>query len=97
LNNINPENRKRVNLGYWVRTDRTGQGVAVAATRLLAKWGFGVLKLNRIEIVVAVDNARSLRVAEKAGAKKEGVLRNRLDLHGRPHDAVMFSLIPGEV
>ena len=66
------------NLGYWVRTSRMGQGVAPAATRLLAKWGFDVLKLNRIEIVVAVGNESSLRAAAKAGAKREGVLRNRL-------------------
>jgi len=85
------------NLGYWVRSDRTGRGIAVAATRLLAKWGFDVLKLNRIEILVAVENTRSLRVAAKAGAKREGVLRNRIDIRGITHDAVMHSLIPGEV
>jgi ribosomal-protein-serine acetyltransferase len=87
---------KRANLGYWVRSDRTGQGIAAAAARLLAKWGFEALLLNRIEIYVAVGNVRSLRVAEKAGARREGVLRNRLMLHGKAHDAVMHSLIPGE-
>ena len=87
----------RANLGYWVRSDKTGQGIAPSAARLLAKWGFEALGLKRIEIVVAVDNARSLRVAEKAGAKKEGILRNRLDIHGKIHDAVMHSLVPGEV
>jgi ribosomal-protein-serine acetyltransferase len=84
------------NLGYWVRSDRTGQGIAVAATKLLAKWGFDVLKMNRLEIHVAVDNQRSLRVAEKSGAKREGILRNRMMLNGKAHDAVMHSLIPGE-
>jgi len=96
LNEIRKESR-RANLGYWVRTDRTGLGVAVAAAKLLAKWGFEVLGLKRIEITVAVENVRSLRVAEKAGAKREGILRNRLMLHDIPHDAVMHSLIPGEV
>jgi ribosomal-protein-serine acetyltransferase len=91
------EMKKRANLGYWVRSDRTGRGIAVAATRLLAKWGFDALDLKRIEILVAVENARSLRVAEKVGAKREGVLRNRLDIRGKTHDAVMHSLIPGEL
>jgi RimJ/RimL family protein N-acetyltransferase len=85
------------NLGYWVRSDRAGRGIAVAATKLLAKWGFEVLKLKRIEIHVAADNARSLRVAEKSGAKREGILRNRMTLDGRTRDSVMHSLIPGEV
>ncbi len=96
INEISPMDRC-ANLGYWVRSDRTGQGVAVAATKLLAKWGFDVLKLNRIEIRVAVDNSRSLRVAEKSGAKREGVLRNKMLLEGKIHDSVIHSLIPGEV
>ena len=96
LNRVEKENR-RANLGYWVRTSRTGEGVAPAATLLLAKWGFEALKLLRIEILVATDNARSLGAAEKAGAKREGVMRNRLYLHDKAHDAVMHSLIPGEV
>jgi ribosomal-protein-serine acetyltransferase len=85
---------RRANLGYWVRTSRIGQGVAPAATRLLAKWGFDVLKLNRIEIVVAVGNERSLRAAAKAGAKLEGILRNRLAMRDKAYDAVMHSLVP---
>ncbi len=84
------------NLGYWVRTSRIGQGIAPAATRLLAKWGFDVLKLKRIEVLVAVGNEKSLRAAQKAGAKREGVLRNRLILHDKAQDAVMHSLIPDD-
>jgi ribosomal-protein-serine acetyltransferase len=96
LNEIHESNR-RANLGYWVRTSCTGKGIAVVATRLLARWGFEVLKLKRIEIYVAVGNQRSLRVAEKVGAKREGILRNRINIRDKMHDAVMHSLIPGEV
>ncbi len=85
---------KTANLGYWVRTSRTKQGIATAATLLLADFGFKELKLNRIEILVAADNPASQRVAVKVGAVREGILRNRLLLHGKIHDAVMFSLIP---
>jgi ribosomal-protein-serine acetyltransferase len=93
INQISKMSRS-ANLGYWVRTSRIGQGIAPAATRLLANWGFDVLKLNRIEVVVAVGNEKSLRAAEKAGAKREGVLRNRLILREKTFDAVMHSLIP---
>jgi ribosomal-protein-serine acetyltransferase len=82
------------NLGYWIRSSRTGHGAAPAAARLLAEWGLKALGLKRIEIKVATGNLRSQRVAEKAGATREGILRNRLFLNGKPHDAVMFSLIP---
>ena len=54
------------------------------------------LKLNRIEVVVAVGNEKSLRAAAKAGAKREGILRNRLFMRDKAHDAVMHSLIPDD-
>ncbi|HEV2911734.1 MAG TPA: GNAT family protein [Pyrinomonadaceae bacterium] len=81
------------NLGYWVRTGCTGRGIASAAARLTAHFGFEELGLHRIEIVVAVENTGSRRVAEKTGAMREGVLRKRLLLHGQPVNAVMHSLV----
>lgn len=81
------------NLGYWVRTSAAGRGVATSATRAVARFGFEQLGLRRIEIVAAVRNLPSQRVAEKAGGVREGVLRKRLLIHGEPHDAVLFSLI----
>jgi len=35
--------------------------------------------------------------AEKAGATREGILRNRLVVRDKVYDAVMFSLIPGDL
>jgi ribosomal-protein-serine acetyltransferase len=81
------------NLGYWVRTSAAGRGVATAATRMAARFGFEQLGLRRIEIVAAVDNVPSQRVAEKAGARREGILRNRLLIRGESVDAVLFSLL----
>lgn len=81
------------NLGYWVRTSVAGRGVATSATRAFARFGFEELGLQRIEIVAAVSNLASQRVAEKAGAVREGVLRKRLLIRGEPHDAVLFSLV----
>ena len=85
------------NVGYWVRSSRTRRGFASAATRLAARFGMKELGFTRLEIVAAVENLASQRVAEKAGAKREGVLRNGIRQHGQLHDAVMFSLIPGDV
>src|SRR5437773_976393 len=85
------------NLGYWVRTSAAGRGVATRATRLAARFGFQALGLNRIEIVAAVDNIASQRVAERAGAVREGILRHRLSINGVPHDAVLFSLVAGDL
>ena len=85
------------NLGYWVRTGATKKGVATATTRLLAGFGFDELDLNRIELVIDAENLASQRVAEKAGAIKEGILRNRLTRDHLPVNALMFSLLPGDI
>ena len=92
---INQINRihKFGNLGYWVRTSATGRGVASEAVRQAAGFAFRNTDLVRLEIVCAVGNERGQRVAGRAGAVREGVLRRRLLLHGEPVDAVMYSLV----
>jgi len=85
------------NLGYWVRTSAAGKGVASKASPLVARFGFEELGLHRIEILAAVSNIASQRVAEKIGAAREGVLRNRLLIRGEPQDAVMFSLVQDDL
>ncbi|MBN1418116.1 MAG: GNAT family N-acetyltransferase [Planctomycetes bacterium] len=96
LNQFNAIHRF-ANLGYWVRSSRTGRGIATAAARLLARFGFEALDLHRIEIVASVGNGASQRVAQKAGATREGMARNRHVVRDRIHDAVMYSLIPGDL
>ena len=85
------------NLGYWVRPDAEGQGVATAVTRMLAHVGFVQLGLARIEIVMDPENVASRRVAEKAGARFEGRLRNRLSSDRGVRDGLMFSLVPADL
>ena len=91
LNQIDALNN-RANLGYWVRSTDTRRGVATAAVRALRDWAFDHTSLIRLEIVVAVGNIPSQRVAAKVGAVREGLLHKRLLLHGAVHDATMFSL-----
>lgn len=85
------------NLGYWVRTSATGRGVASRAARLVSIAGLSALGLHRIEIVTDVRNTASIRVAEKTGALRESVARNRLRHGGESHDACMFSLVKDDL
>ncbi len=85
------------NLYYWVRRSCWRKGIATCATRLLAEHAFTQLGLGRVEIVMATDNHASRRVAEKAGAHREGILRNRIRVGGEAHDAFVFSLIPEDL
>jgi ribosomal-protein-serine acetyltransferase len=81
------------NLGYWIRTSRRGNGLAGRAARLAAGFGFEQLGLIRVEVLVSVGNAASLKVAEKSGAQREGILRDRITVREQIHDAVMFSFV----
>lgn len=85
------------NLGYWVRTRASGRGVAPEAARQAVRWAFAETAVERIEILAAVGNRRSQRVAEKIGAVREGVLRRRLAVFSRIHDAVIYSLIRDDI
>ena len=89
---------KRANFGYWVRTSAAGRGVATAAGRQLIDLTFGndcpfPAQLHRLEILVAVDNQKSHRVAQKLGGVREGLLRDRLWPDGGPQDVVIYSVL----
>lgn len=84
---------KFYNLGYWVRVSRQKRGIASTATRILAQASFEDLDINRIELITAVKNVPSQKTAEKAGANREGILRKRIMVGDRVHDAVMFSFV----
>ena len=96
LNHLDHGNR-RANLGYWVRTSACGRGVGTEAAALAVHYGLGELGFGRIEIVAAVANRASQRVAEKLGARREGVARNRFCFDGTYVDGVVFSLVPTDL
>ena len=81
------------NLGYWMRTSETRKGYTSEAALLTAQFGFQKLNLNRIEIIMSVENIKSQKVAEKVNALKECVARNRIILNNKPIDAFVYSLI----
>jgi RimJ/RimL family protein N-acetyltransferase len=67
------------------------------AVRLLAGYGFEEFDLNRIELIIAVDNRASNRVAEKAGFTHEGVLRRYRENKGIWRDHDLWSLLSDEL
>lgn len=63
-------------LGYWVEPRYRGKGVSAWAARYLIDFCFRVLRLQRLALVIRVDNVASQRVAEKLGAQFEGAARS---------------------
>ena len=83
--------------GYWVAPESRGHGIAGAALQLLSRWALAHVDLARLQLFTDVDNPASMRVAERAGFTREGMLRNWYDLRGERRDAVTFSMLPGDM
>ena len=85
---------RTANLAYWTRSDYAGRGIASAAARRTAAWGVSALGLRRVEVAMATANVASRRVAERAGALLDGVMRNRVHVRGRSYNFAVYSLSP---
>lgn len=72
------------------------KGYGTDALRAICDFGFGQLRLERIELDVYEPNKRARRSYDKAGFVTEGVLRHALFAHGQHHDVVRMSLLRGE-
>lgn len=95
---FDPEERA-AEVGYWVRAESRGAGVATRALRLVAAWAIGTCRVARLQLRADERNVASQRVAERAGFLREGVIRSaRFNARqGRRVDFVMYSLLPGEL
>lgn len=83
-------------IGYWIRTEDTGQGIATEATRAALRIGFEELYMHRMILRVAVGNRASERVAAKLGFLREGVLREEIRVGNRWMDHSVWGLLEHE-
>jgi RimJ/RimL family protein N-acetyltransferase/nitrite reductase/ring-hydroxylating ferredoxin subunit len=91
-------NPRRYSIGYLVAPEARGRGVATRAVRLAARWAFETLGVERLALWTLPGNVASQAVAEKAGFRHEGLIRNwDVGRDGQPADVVMFSLTPDDL
>jgi RimJ/RimL family protein N-acetyltransferase len=85
-------------ISYFLRTSARGRGVATRAVRLVVRWAFERLGIERIELRVHPDNTASRRVAERVGFAREGVERaSRAWPDGTRFDSIVFSLLASDL
>ncbi|MCP3916507.1 MAG: GNAT family N-acetyltransferase [bacterium] len=77
-------------VGYWLGEEAWGRGLATAALRALCPYAFETFALRRIDAGVFETNLASMRVLEKAGFQREGVLRKCAIKNGVVLDVVMY-------
>ncbi|WP_216592667.1 GNAT family N-acetyltransferase [Verrucosispora sioxanthis] len=94
LNHDQPANGQAM-IGYSLLPQWRGRGYATRAVRLLARWGFDHVGLSRLWAGTLPENAASQRVLDKAGFRREGLLRGRLPgAAGSRVDSTVYGLLP---
>ena len=73
-----------------------GSGYGTEATTRAVQIGFEELRLHKVQLRIAVGNARSERIAEGLGFTKEGTLRDEVKVDGRWLDHTVWSLLEAE-
>ncbi|HTK09365.1 MAG TPA: GNAT family protein [Ktedonobacteraceae bacterium] len=73
-----------------------GKGYGTEATKLMVRYGFMELNLNRIQTQDMDENIGGQRADEKAGFKYEGTLREVIPRFGKFHDVRVYSLLRHE-
>jgi RimJ/RimL family protein N-acetyltransferase len=68
----------------------------VRAVEAVLRWAFAELRLQRVQAVVMTTNHPSIKVLERCGFAREGLLRNYRVAHGTPRDFYMYSRVPPE-
>jgi ribosomal-protein-serine acetyltransferase len=95
LHHMNLQN-KNASVGYWLTKNMEGKGIVIRSCKELLAYGFEVLDLNRIELKAAVENLRSLAVAEKLGFTKEGIAREAELVNNKFLDLTLYSMLSSE-
>ena len=80
-------------IGYFVDEKYWGKGIATKAVLLLERIAFQELGIKRIEILMVKKNISSQKVAIKAGYKKEGIARRKVNLFGKYVDCYVYAKI----
>lgn len=87
------EGGSRARVGYELMREYRRRGIMTEAMRAILAYGFGSMKLNRVEVLTDPTNVRSIRLLERLGFHREGVLRENTCFRGRFIDDAIYSLL----
>lgn len=87
---------KKAGIGYWLIEKATGKGIMIRSVKALINYAFSELNFNRISLTVATENYPSIKVCEKLGLVKEGILRQNEWLNDQFVDHYIYSILKSE-
>ncbi|MEG1257208.1 GNAT family protein [Clostridium sp.] len=83
----------RSEIGYGFNRDEWNKGYATETIKVLVKFGFEIMELNRIEAQVTLGNDASVKALKKANFLQEGIVRERTIMKGEFVDDVILAII----
>jgi ribosomal-protein-alanine N-acetyltransferase len=87
----------RATVGYWIVAPARGRGAARHALRALSTWAVRGLGIPRLQLHVEPWNEPSVRTAEGAGFRCEGLLRSWQVVGGERRDMYVYSLVANDL
>ena len=90
------QDNRRAEIGFILHPAYHGRGLAAEAVRTVLAFGFGPMGLHRVEADVDPENEGSLRLLERIGFQREGLLRQRWFTFGTWKDTVLLGLLADE-
>ena len=85
--------RYSAEIGYWLGEEHWGRGIATEALERLTHHLLVDEQVLRLFALPLADNAASIRVLEKAGYEREGLLRSSCVKYGRPRDQLLYARV----
>jgi RimJ/RimL family protein N-acetyltransferase len=90
---IKDPTQREGDLGYSLLRNQWGKGLGTEVAKALISFGLKRLGLHRVWATCHVENKASARVLEKAGMRREGVLRKNKLQRGEWRDSCLFAVL----
>ncbi|HEY9088148.1 MAG TPA: GNAT family protein [Anaerolineaceae bacterium] len=84
---------RHAEIGYDLSPQYWGEGFMREAALTALNFAFSQMLVHRVEAMIHVENARSIRLAEGLGFQREGCLRGNFLSQGVYHDHYLYALL----
>lgn len=92
LKDIDEKNRV-ARLGYSIGKQYWNRGYTLMTVRLILKYAYETMDLNRVEVRIEMDDERSLKLMESLGGEREGIMRQALYYNENHKDVYLYSIL----
>lgn len=85
--------RMTAEMGYWLSEELWGRGIATLVVSSMSDWALDNYSLTRVFAMAFAHNVGSIRVLEKAGFEREGIMRRSAIKDGVVLDQILFAKV----